>query len=183
MKRNCKKNRTRLFVFSGLMMILCLLTGTRTYAQSCGGCTVTISGLDTLTYTVNSGEILCIDSAGQFEGTITLNGGTVCNKGIFHPKALSASSGTITNHTYMRLESSLTLGSGLALVNTGRSSAALEGNLTISGGTLNNSGITNIEQNITFSSGIFSNTAIVNCKILNGAALASISNSGIINKD
>jgi hypothetical protein len=144
---------------------------------------VTVSGNDTLTYTVSIGQTFCIDSTGQFEGSLTLSGGTICNKGIFHPKLFSASTGTIMNHTCLRIDGDVTLPSGLSLVNGSQSTAALLGNLTISGGTLSNAGITNVEQDIVFSSGALGNTAIVNCRTLTGAAIANVSNSGIISKD
>jgi hypothetical protein len=182
--RSIFKNKSFLVGLLRSLLITSLYLATPSlHAQSYGGCTVSINGSDTLTYTVSAGQIFCIDSTGQFEGNITLSGGTICNKGIFHPKVFSASSGTVMNHTCLRIDGDLTLPSGLSLVNGSQSTAALLGDLTISGGTLSNAGITNVDQDIIFSSGVLSNSAIVNCKTLTGAAIAGINNSGIISKD
>lgn len=169
--------------FKLLLLLLLMSRITFVSAQSCGSCTVTLSGYDTLAYTVTSGQIFCIDSTGQFEGTLTLSGGTVCNKGIFHPKSLSVITGTINNYSCLRLDADLSLGPGLHLINGSRSTADFLGSLSISGGELNNGGIASIDEDIIFSSGVFVNSAIINCKTLSGAGIATVSNSGIISKD
>ena len=66
-------------------------------AQNCTGCTTTVSTASSATYTINAGEKLCVTSAGSITGTVTLNGGTICNEGTFNPSAFTYQSGTFNN--------------------------------------------------------------------------------------
>jgi adhesin HecA-like repeat protein len=166
-----------------LLLLPFLIFSKQFKAQSCGSCSLNITGYDTLVYVINSGQILCIDSTGQFDGSITLNGGTLCNKGIFNPKTFSLSSGTLTNYAIARFNGSVALNVGLVFNNNSPAAATIEGSLTISGGSLNNSGVVNIQTNLLFSSGTLNNSALVNCHVLSGAAVAAIINTGVINKD
>lgn len=148
-------------------------------AQSCGSCTVNISGYDTLAYTVNSGQTFCVDTTGNFQGILILNGGTVCNKGYFNPHSFTFNTGTIDNYGNSTLETSITLSSNKVINNKPDAVTNLSGGLTLSGGAFTNNGITNISQNITNTSGTINNTGILNCVQLTGSN--SVTNTGVIN--
>jgi hypothetical protein len=169
------------FALNALFLVLFYFVSADIYSQACSNCTVNITTLDTSVYVVSSGQTLCIDSTGQFEGTITLSGGTICNRGAFHPKSFTISSGTLNNYSHCIIASNFIIGSGFTMANGAKSITTIRGNLTISGGSFTNAGINNVKGNITFSSGTFTNSAIVNCKVLSGAGVAN--NSGIINQD
>lgn len=164
-----------------LLFVLFSIVSVDVYAQACSNCTVNITTLDTSIYVVSSGQTLCIDSTAQFEGTITLSGGTICNRGAFHPKNFTVSSGTLNNYSHCIIPGNFSIGSGFAMTNGVKSITIMGGNLSISGGSFTNAGINNVKGNIIFSSGIFTNSAIVNCQVLSGAGVAN--NSGIINQD
>jgi len=171
--------KTRYWLISVLLFCVSQFT---LKSQSCGNCTVNVTGLDTLSYTITTGQTFCVDTSGIFSGSISLNGGTVCNKGVFSPKLFAASTGTVRNQMVMTLESSFSIGSAFYLKNEAHAIATIVGTLTVSGGTLNNAGITNVQNGLVVSSGTTINTAIINCWSLTGTGLNSISNSGIINK-
>lgn len=165
------------------LFIALLLAAPDYFGQSCGTCSLTISNLNNTSYTVGLGETLCIDSLGQYTGTLTLNGGTVCNKGVFRPNAFNYNSGTINNYARIILNNSLTLDSSNKIVLCEKKSfLKLNGILTLSGGSFTNKGITNVQTNINHTSGTLSNSGIINCKVFSGNS-SSITNTGIINKD
>ena len=166
-----------------ILLALFLMSISAVNAQSCGNCTVNITDYNTLSYTVNTGQTFCVDTTGIFEGVITLNGGTVCNKGTFNPNTITFNSGTINNYANMMLDNNFTLNTGAILLSDSSAVTTFRGDFTINGGSFTNNGISNIKNNITFSSGTFSNSAVVNCKLLSGANLAAITDTGIINKN
>lgn len=76
-------------VFFKCFVLLLILAFSEIKAQ-CTGCTTTATNNAVTSYTVVSGQTLCINSSLNYTGTITLNGGVVCN------------SGTISNVSYLR---------------------------------------------------------------------------------
>jgi|GEM_PF-7037848 len=118
--------------------LLCalLFSAPRLHAQ-CSGCTITLSSNSSTNYTVSAGTVLCINSGVTYSGTITLNGGTVCNLGTI-TGTVNQSSGTFNNYG--------SVGTGLAT-----------GTLNLSGGTTNNNG--NIVRTFTQSNGSLVNNA------------------------
>jgi len=163
-----------------LLALFCLLACQKNFAQ-CTVCTTHILGLDSGTYTVTIGQTLCVDSTGVLAGTVILNGGTICNKGVFKPGTLTLTSGTFYNYGSAAVTSNVTFGSSLSWTNYGGSILNLEGSLTVSGATVSNDGILNVETTLTFSSGSFSNSNIINCSSLTGSG--TISNTGTIKSD
>jgi hypothetical protein len=147
--------------------------------QSCGTCSINITGLDSSSYTLSGGQTLCIDSTGVFKGLITVNGGTICNNGVFLPKVLTFNSGLINNNSTATIKSATSLGNGQTINNQPGAILGVSGNLSLSGGILNNDGILNISGNINNSSGSFSNSSIINCILLTGTN--TMSNTGVIN--
>ncbi len=148
-------------------------------AQTCGTCSVNITSLDSSNYVVNSGETFCVDTTGNFIGTITLNGGTICNNGIFNPLSITFSSGTISNNGNSSFRSSLIVPTNSQLSNNADAVMNTNGFLTMNGGTLTNSGIMNVNQSVQNTSGSISNSGIMNCTQLTGSG--SLSNTGKIN--
>jgi hypothetical protein len=149
-------------------------------SQTCGTCSINIVGLDSSAYTISSGQTICIDTTGNFVGTITLEGGTVCNKGLFNAKILTFNSGTIDNYGNMSF-SAVTLSANRYINNKADAISNISGTLIISGGNFTNNGIANVTQNITNNSGTLNNTGILNCIQITGSN--TITNSGVINSN
>lgn len=150
-------------------------------AQTCGTCSTNISSLDSSSYTINSGQTFCVDTTGNFVGTITLNGGSICVKGIFNPGNFTFTSGTINNYGNVSLNNSLSIGSNVQLNNNSDAVININGILTMSGGTFTNNGVINVDQNISNSSGSIVNTSIINCVQISGSG--TLNNTGIINSN
>lgn len=149
--------------------------------SQCTTCTVNVTGTDTTSYTVLSGQTLCIDTSGAFTGIVILNGGTVCNNGIFKPATFTYTSGSINNQGNMTINSDLSLVNGSSLTNSINGIVALSGNIILNGTTINNIGIMNISQNIQFNSGTFNNENIINVNNVTGSGV--INNTGILNSN
>jgi hypothetical protein len=58
-----------------------MLYGVSLKAQQCTSCTTVITG-GSSNFSVNVGQVVCIQSGVTYTGNITLNGGTLCNEGI-----------------------------------------------------------------------------------------------------
>lgn len=145
-------------------------------AQACNSCTLNINGNDTATYIINSGQTLCIDSTGNLSGKITLNGGTICNKGFFSPKQLVLNAGTIYNYGNLTSVSALTFPNTLTMIIAESSVININGNLT-NNGSIINYGYVNVYGNVQ-NNGTFNNNNVINCIQIN-----AITNSGIINSN
>lgn len=162
-------------IFIALILFSCF----NAKAQTCGTCSINITSLDSSNYTVNTGQILCVDTTGNFVGTITLNGGTICNKGIFNPQAITFTSGSVSNYGNTSLNGSVTLGSAGQITNNSDAIMNINGGLTNGGGTLTNDGIINVSQTIQNTSGVITNNSIINCVQISGGG--TLNNNGKIN--
>lgn len=167
----------KLIFFLLLVFAMC----TQLKAQACVTCSITIKNIDTLNYTVNAGQTFCVDTIGIFTGTITINGGTICNKGFFGPRAITFNTGTIDNYANLSLPTSVVLSNNKLIYNKPSAFANVTGSLTISGGVFTNNGIATISQNITNTSGTVNNTGILNCTQLIGTN--TLTNTGVINSN
>lgn len=147
--------------------------------QNCSSCNTVISSYDTLSYTIENGQTFCIDSTGNFQGAIILNGGTICNKGYFNPENITFNSGTIDNYGNATIPITLLLGASKVINNKTDAIINFFGDLTLNGGTFTNYGISNITQNLTNSSGSITNAGILNCLQVIGVNV--LNNSGVIN--
>lgn len=172
------KNQPMKFVTKFFFIVISLFS-ISVKSQTCGTCSTNITSLDSANYTVNSGETFCIDTTGNFIGTINLNGGTICNKGIFNPKIIVFNSGTISNNGNTSFRTSISVPSGSQLSNNADAVMNTNGSLTMSGGTLSNDGIINVDQTIQNTSGVINNNGIMNCSQLSGSG--SLNNTGKIN--
>lgn len=150
-------------------------------AQNCGSCSVSIDSTSSSAYTVSAGQTFCIDTTGNFIGSIVLNGGTVCNKGVFEPQSLTLISGDIYNYSIFKCDTSLALGTAINLYCETQSFTNINGAFTISG-SYTNKGITNVSDSLSYAAGTFNNSGIINCRLLL-ELISGITNSGIINKD
>ncbi|MCA6435647.1 MAG: hypothetical protein ACK5QC_09245 [Bacteroidota bacterium] len=152
------------------------------YGQSCGSCNISINSLDSSSYTINQGQTLCLDSNAVFVGTITINGGVVCNKGLLSPKQLAFhTGGTLYNYSNISLSGSFSLGNNCVLeVKDGSTFNISNGVFNINGGQVTNDGVITVIGAINFNAGIFNSSNLINCNTLSGTA--SIVNSGVINK-
>lgn len=150
-------------------------------AQTCATCSINVSGYDTTNYTINSGQTLCIDTTGNFSGNITLNGGSICNKGIFSPAVINFTNGMIDNYGSSNLPGPLILSNNLVYNNKQDAITNITGSITVNGGVLTNFGILNVSQGFTNNSGTINNGGILNCLQLSGTN--TISNNGVINSN
>lgn len=164
-----------------LFIVLLVFLFIKSNAQSCSTCTLHVSGVDSSSYTINTGQSLCIDSSGVFYGTITINGGLVCNNGIFNPSTINFVGGTVSNNSNASFSAAITFSTNALINNSSTGILNFNNGITMSGGALTNNGILNVNQNITNSSGSITNTSIINCETMSGAG--SLTNSGIINSN
>jgi hypothetical protein len=160
--------------------VLVLFTLFKVSAQNCTGCTTSISGNDTLSYNVGSGQVLCITGGGNFLGNITVNGGTVCVAGNFNPKSITFTSGVINNNGNVSIASSVTLPSGFAINNNAGAILNVSADLNLNAGTLSNDGIVNVVNAIS-NSGTITNSNIINCVQISGSG--TLNDTGIINSN
>jgi len=154
-----------------------------TYAANaqCAGCTVSVNDIDTNSYTLTSGQVLCIDTNGVVKGNIVLNGGSICNKGIFKPENFTYTLGEMINNGNMSFPGAITLSAGSILNNGVSSVINFTGTLTISGANFTNNGVMNIETNIQNNSGTVVNNSIINCQEVLGTG--ALTNNGVINSN
>ncbi|MCU0432388.1 MAG: SprB repeat-containing protein [Bacteroidia bacterium] len=108
--------RTRLFHISILLSIFTLSIANSLNAQ-CPACattgnTWTVSGTSSTSYTVGTGQSLYIAPGGTYTGTVTLNGGIICNAGAFNPAGFTYTTGTFTNNGTATFSSSLVFNAG-----------------------------------------------------------------------
>ncbi len=84
---------------STLLIVVFWLTVSYSFAQPCtSGCTITVSTTTSTNYTVTTGQLLCVTPSGVINGNVTLNGGTICNRGIIQAPVFTVNSGTINNY-------------------------------------------------------------------------------------
>jgi len=162
----------RTSIILGLFLITVLVK-----SQSCSVCNFNSSQNDTSNYTVQVGEVLCIDSLSTFLGSVTLNGGTICNAGFLNPKQLVLNSGSILNSGNITLNTSLMISSGLSITISESSVINVAGTLTISGGSITNNGFINVSDVIQNNAGTITNQNVINCLHLIGNPIAT----GIVN--
>ncbi|MBA3683388.1 MAG: hypothetical protein H0W73_19815 [Bacteroidetes bacterium] len=149
-------------------------------AQSCSSCSTLISQTDTSDYVVNTGQTLCIDTSGNCLGKITLNGGTVCNKGFFQPKDLFLNGGSLNNLGNLTYMKSLTLNGSVNITIEASSVINVEGDFTINtAGNVTNNGYLNVSGNIQ-NNGALNNLNVINCLQISGNAAV---NAGVINQN
>jgi hypothetical protein len=165
-----------------LLACVIIILAAKLNGQTCGSCSVVITGTSSTSYTVGSGQTLCIDTSGIYMGNITLSGGTICNRGHFKPTSFSFNSGTLNNYASSSISGTLSIGSGKTVYCERKSFLRVSGDLSISGGSLNNKGIANVRNNVACASGALNNSGIVNCKVFTASA-GTYTNTGIINKD
>ena len=163
-------------------ILFCFFISKQVKSQNCGSCDISIFGNDTLSYTVFAGQSVCIDSAANFTGILILNGGTICNKGLFTPMNFTFNSGTINNYSNITITQSIIINANCnVIINDGGAFSITSGDLHINGGNFTNNGLTSISGNIQNASGTITNSSLVNCSHLLGNPLTS--NSGIVNSN
>jgi hypothetical protein len=165
----------------GLYLICCLFLLSFAAKAQCTGCTINVTDIDTNSYTLTTGQVLCVDTNGVIKGNVTLNGGAICNKGIFKPETFTLSSGELTNNGNMSLPTAISLSTGAILTNGVSSVINFTGTLTISGASFTNNGVMNIEANLQNNSGTVTNNSIINCQVASGSG--TITNNGVINSN
>jgi len=118
-------NKYRIIAFA---TVLFWALGIQSFGQ-CSSCDITISTTNCGYYSVETGTKLCITSSGKVYGIIVLNGGTICNEGVFSPSSFSMISGTFNNFHEFYYDHSL-LNNG-TFNNLGSAKVRLSGSLTV----------------------------------------------------
>jgi len=147
-------------------------------AQDCNTCNIHVNDSDFSTYTVSTGQTLCIDSAGSVFGKIVLSGGLICNKGFLNPSEISILSGTIINSGNITLSSSLITSSGTSITVLESSVINVAGEFINNGSSITNLGFINISGSISNNGGSFINNNVINCSHVSSG---SITNNSVIN--
>ncbi len=145
------KHHKSLSIFSKNLLLLYLFfflsISPYTVLSQCPGtgCTYTITGTDSGTYTVNNGEKICLDPGADFTGTVDLNDGEIINCAT-NPQTFSfavSPTGVINNYGIIEYPLSHTFPNGLTFNNF--LTLNTTDNLTISvGAVFNNFGDANI---------------------------------------
>jgi hypothetical protein len=164
-----------------LLVLVCFSLLKLSAQTTCTPCTTTISGEDSATYTVQTGETFCIAEGAVFTGTLILNGGTLCNMGVFAPAQMTLTSGSFFNAGVCNLKTSIQLNTTLAVTNSETGVINTNGALSIASttATLVNDGVVNASGTFSYSSGTCTNNGVINCtQVINGAA---ITGTGTIN--
>ncbi len=147
-----------------------------TKAQTCNTCTIHISGNDTNSYTLNTGQTLCIDSGYAFTKNITLNGGSICIAGVFSPATFINNGGAITinQNAVLVYRGDFNVGT-LQITVSEKSVLNVLGKLTlVSGSKISNKGSINTNNNIILNTGsTLENNGVLNYTSLenNGGSL------------
>lgn len=151
--------------------------------SQCDNCNTYVNQLDTNIYSLNAGQTICFDTLSTFGGTIIVNGGTVCNKGLFKPKEIQLISGQIFNYSNISIENTnITIPSGVQITTIDGSVFNLTSALfKISGGILQNGGVLTITGNMENQSGTLNNTGQIHCEQFTGNPPTI--NTGIINSN
>lgn len=79
-----------------LLLILVYCLNLLHARAQCTGCNITINSNAVSSYTVNTGQWLCISPGFTYTGLIVLNGGTLCNSGVI--TNIDFNSGTFNNY-------------------------------------------------------------------------------------
>jgi hypothetical protein len=166
-----------------LFTVLMLFTTYLVKAQTtCSGCTITINGPDSGSYTVASGQTLCIAAGAVFTGTLIVNGGTVCNLGEMLPDTFLLNQGTFLNSGLITVKKNLLIHSGVVFNNQTTGVMTLLGHLSFAANNAQfiNAGTLTTTGNITVGSGTFTHTGVINCRHLYGNT--SQNGTGAINQ-
>lgn len=148
---------------------------------NCDSCDWIIDHTVATSYTINSGQKLCIRTTGVATGTITVNnGGTICNSGQLTPAAFTFNGGRLINNStgIAELPSGITLGAD-TLVNDGEFTAT--GNITANlGAVFSNSGNLETQGKITVGTTNFYNYHVItlNAKNVTINASSTVNNYG-----
>lgn len=78
-------------VFVGLFFNMAILK------SQCSSCTFTASS-SVSSYTLNSGQVLCVNAGDDYTGAIYLSGGVICNSGTIHNIIYQSGTGLIENY-------------------------------------------------------------------------------------
>jgi len=154
------------------------------YAQQipCSNCTYSITGLDKNNYTLVAGQTLCVTATGILQGTINLDGGTICNEGVFSPSEFTYSQGSFNNSSVIIYTGTFNLNASVNIDNNSSGVMNITGGINItnsnvqfsnngtlnttaiivSAGTIINNGIMNYN-NLSNNGGTYTNNGTANC--------------------
>lgn len=180
------QTKTRIITRNFVLILFVFFVTLQVQAQCPGAsCTYTIIGTDNSSYTVNTGETICLEASADFTGTINLANGTLLNCATATQSfTLNSQSGstnsTVNNYGYLNFLGNYNLTNSLIFNNY--ESFNVGGNLNIIGtSTLNNYGTTDVDAELQLQDSLF-NFGILNVSTsLITSSSGSLSNSGVIN--
>jgi len=171
-------------LFHLLSFFFLSITPYRALSQCPGtGCTYLVTGTDSGTYIVNTGQKMCFDPGADFTGTVDLNGGELINCAT-NPQTFTISSGAfgvLNNHGIIDFPASYTIANGLTFNNYNTINASMNFSLATGGEALfNNFGETNVGANVTNRDTINNSGTLTIVGNLQETTSAFLSNSGAI---
>jgi hypothetical protein len=148
-----------------LLLVICVFCLAANAQISCSNCTYSISDLSKDNYTLTTGQTLCITSTGIIQGTITLNGGTICNDGVFSPTSFTYTQGSFNNGGVIIYTGTIDLNAtGIVVDNNSSGTINVTGGITISNANVQftNNGTLNTTQDIAVTAGTIINNGTLN---------------------
>lgn len=133
-------------ILKRIVFVLSLLVIAKKVFPQCSECKILVTGNTITSYTVNAGEFLCVQQGVNYTGTLTLNGGTICNYGNISNVIFKV--GTLNNFAGYSKTGDLTIANtGLITINNfSGSKFNLSGNLTIQSSATTTGFIINVNQ-------------------------------------
>lgn len=114
--------RQRYGHFAPLLLAAAVLALPCRVSAQCSGCTITVSSNSSTSYSLSSGQVLCI-TGGTYTGSINnlANGATICvgTNATFSPSSLNNISGSIVNHGVANMPG-FSVNGGFLIENYGR---------------------------------------------------------------
>lgn len=132
-------------------------------AQTCDTCTWHITGNNATSYTVSTGQTLCIDSSGIATGTILLQGGTICNHGTIDVSSITLTSGTVYNFNKLIIGQDLTINADILFENIENGHTKITGDLIFYAKKMYNEGTIVITNDIELQTGLLINFGHIKC--------------------
>lgn len=167
------------------LLIGVFLMHSASISAQCPGCatsgnTYTVNGASTTAYTLTAGQKLYITPTGNYTGTITLNGGLICNAGTFSPTSFTYTTGTLTNNGTVSLNSSLVFNAGtINNCSSAKFEVKLLANFFTIKGTFNNYGFLRVvgdlkQQGTVYNQGSIRAGSMTNSGTLNNYCLVQV---------
>jgi hypothetical protein len=124
-------------------------------AQSCTGCSVTVTVPSSANVNISSGQTVCIVGTGSYTGTLNMNGGTLCiGQGVnYNPSSANYNSTwTIINNGNFQNVNNLNFNGGTTFINNPTGVISFPNDVSFNATFINN-GTANFAQDVTINGG------------------------------